>query len=138
MRRNCGGNGCNALYVRRGKGWRLLLLAGGNRLYSPIVHLQQTDGNASAHKPFTADCNRQGKITAKRVLQAIKKSYDVPVCKELPDRCSEIYLTLELFSGTAQTVRSILRNYSETVQYWREFIPEDGIALDVLLEKLEK
>ncbi len=106
--------------------------------YSPIVHLQQTDGNASAHKSFTAECNRHGKITAKKVLQAIKQSYDAPVCKDLPNRCSEIYLTLELFSGTAQTVRSILRNYSETVQYWRQYIPEDGIALDALLAKLEK
>ena len=104
--------------------------------YSPIVHLQQTDGTASAHKPFTEACNAWGKITPKKVLQAIKKSYDAPVSEELPNRCDEIYLTLELFSGTAQTVRSILRNYAETVRYWRQFIPEDGIALDELLAKL--
>lgn len=104
--------------------------------YSPIVHLQQTDGNASAHKPFTAECNAWGKISVKEVLQAIQESYNAPTCPELPAKCSEIYLTLELFSGTAQTVRSILRNYAQTVQYWRQFIPEDGIALDELLAKM--
>ena len=103
--------------------------------YSPIVHLQQTDGNASSHKPFTPECNAWGKIAPKEVLQAIKDSYDAPV-PELPNYCDEIYLTLELFSGTAQTVRSILRNYAETVRYWRQYIPEDGISLDVLLEKM--
>jgi hypothetical protein len=30
--------------------------------YSPIVHLEQTDGRSSAHLPFTDDQNRLGKI----------------------------------------------------------------------------
>ena len=46
--------------------------------------MQQTDGNASSHKPFTPECNAWGKITPKEVLQAIKDSYDNPTCRHCP------------------------------------------------------
>lgn len=101
--------------------------------YSPIVHLQQTDGLASGHKPFTQANNHWGKIRGKAVLEALKKAYDQPEDDTMPKRCEEIYLTLELFSGTAQSQREILRDYQETVNYWRTWIPQDGLTLDQLL-----
>ena len=101
--------------------------------YSPIIHLQQTDGNSSPHLPFT----RKGIIDGGKVLRALKESYDQPCSAEMPKRCEEIYLTLEIFSGTAQTPREILDDYRASVQYWRQFIPSDGIALDKLTAALD-
>ena len=101
--------------------------------YSPIVHLQQTDGTSSGHKTFTDENNRWGKIDAKKVLAALKKSYEQPDDPNMPPKCSEIYLTLELFSGTAQTHQEILTGYRESAQYWRNAIPVDGMTLDQLI-----
>lgn len=101
--------------------------------YSPIIHLQQTDGLSSGHKPFTAANNQWGKVHGKAVLEALKAAYDREEEPEMPRRCQEIYLTLELFSGTAQSQREILLNYQQTVDYWRTFIPKDGLPLDQLI-----
>ena len=101
--------------------------------FSPIIHLQQTDGNSSPHLPFT----QNGIIEAEKVLRALKESYDNPQYMGMPERCEEIYLTLEIFSGTAQTAKEILDNYRTSVAYWRKFIPNDGITLDKLVAALE-
>lgn len=106
--------------------------------YAPIIHLQQTDGTTSAHKPFTEQNNAWGKVCAKKVLRTLKESYDAPVDMTMPKRCEEIYLTLEVFSGTAQTSREIIQDYQETVAYWRQYIPADGISLDVLVKHLDE
>lgn len=103
--------------------------------YSPIIHLQQTDGVTSAHKPFTKEMNQWGKIDGQRVLKALKESYDRETEAGMPKRCGKIYLTLELFSSTTQTTREILDTYKESVQYWRQFIPEDGKNLAELLKE---
>lgn len=100
--------------------------------HSPIIHLQQTDGNSSPHWPFT----KNGIIEGQKVLRALKESYDRPNYLGMPERCSEIYLTLEIFSGTAQTTREILENYRASVEYWRQFIPTDGMYLDELVAAL--
>ena len=92
--------------------------------YSPIIHLQQTDGSASAHKPFTTENNKTGIVTAEKVLKAIRCSYDR--CQDLSlslPRCREIHLTLELFFSLTETVDQIFHQVSESVRYWR-----DGIA----------
>ena len=105
--------------------------------YSPIIHLQQTDGQTSAHLPFTEDRNRWGRITGDRVLRALKRSYDTPAPAAMPERCDEIYLTLEVFSATTSIPHDLLEDYRATVQYWRRFVPEDGLALDVLVGRLD-
>jgi hypothetical protein len=46
--------------------------------YSPIIHLQQTDGTSSGHLPFTGPNNEKGLIEGRKVLEAIKTSYDHP------------------------------------------------------------
>lgn len=97
--------------------------------YSPIIHLQQTDGNASAHKPFTETENQKGIIHGPKVLKAIKKAYETEVDVMMPEKCSEIYLTIEVFASTADLPHNIIRRLEETVEYWRKYVPKDGMLL---------
>ena len=46
----------------------------------------------------------------------------------MPRRCTEIYLTLELFSGTASIMEDVLRDLEKSVAYWRAIIPHRLIA----------
>lgn len=101
--------------------------------YSPIIHLQQTDGHRSKHEAFISQNNTKGIIHPKKILKALKASYDKPEDNGMPPRRRETYLTLELFSGTTSTRKEILDNYSETVKYWRQYIPKDGLPLNELL-----
>jgi sugar phosphate isomerase/epimerase len=101
--------------------------------YSPIIHLQQTDGSASAHRPFTATYNANGIVQPRAVLEAIAQSYAQPAPDGMPPRCEDLYLTLEVFSGTAEQPRRILENIQQSAAYWRTFIPQDGVQLDTLL-----
>ncbi|HET6439031.1 MAG TPA: TIM barrel protein [Anaeromyxobacter sp.] len=104
--------------------------------YSPIVHLQQTDGRSSPHHPFTAEHNRDGRITGEQVLRALQRSYQRPVAPHMPARCDEIYLTLEVFSSTVSIPHDLLQDYRESVRYWRRFVPRDGLTLDELVASL--
>jgi hypothetical protein len=101
--------------------------------YSPIMHLQQTDGTESKHKPFTAANNAKGIVEPKRVLQALYEAYTSPAPEGLPPHCESIYLTLELFSGTLDKPDHILSIIRESAAYWRQFIPQDGVRLDELV-----
>ncbi len=105
--------------------------------YSPIVHLQQTDGLRSAHQPFSAACNANGIIKGERVLRAIKAAYDKPADPAMPERCKSIVLTLEVFAGTADLTCDIVNKITDSVQYWRQFIPRDGLPLDQLVSLLD-
>jgi hypothetical protein len=51
----------------------------------------------------------------------------------MPPVCDEIYLTLEIFAGTSEMNRDILHKILESVQYWRQYIPQDGIKLSEAL-----
>jgi hypothetical protein len=104
--------------------------------YSPIIHLQQTDGTESKHKPFTAANNAKGIVEPKRVLQALYEAYSTPVPEGLPPRCESIYLTLELFSATLDKPDHILNMIRESAAYWRQFVPEDGVGLDKIISHL--
>jgi D-erythrulose 1-phosphate 3-epimerase len=99
-------------------------------LYSPIIHLQQTDGNMSAHWPFTAKYNSLGKIRGEDLLNALMDGVKAPEVPGMPPRVENIYLTLEVFSGTASYNYDILQTLRESVIYWRQFVPRDGIPLD--------
>lgn len=100
--------------------------------YSPIIHLQQTDGSSSSHQPFTSECNARGRIFGAKVLEALRSSCERPVAMRMPRRCSDIYLTLEIFSKTSDISPAIIRNLEMSVSYWRQFIPTDGLPLDQL------
>ncbi|MBB6670116.1 TIM barrel protein [Cohnella nanjingensis] len=104
--------------------------------YSPIVHLQQTNGASSSHLPFTEEENAKGIIFGEPLLRAIADSYHRAETDGMPPKCRELYLTLEVFSGTSEINSDILYKIRESVRYWRKFIPHDGIALSDALRNL--
>lgn len=106
--------------------------------YSPIIHLQQTDNTASQHHDFTPENNKKGLISGEKVLQSIYESYLQPQKSDMPPRAKKIYLTLELFYGTAEYNHEILNRYRQSAAYWRKFIPEDGLRLDRLISLLRE
>ena len=105
--------------------------------YSPIIHLQQTDGAQSSHKPFTPELNAWGKVHGDRVLKTLWECCNAPVEPGMPEPCEDIYLTLEIFTGTTAILRDNLKELRETVKYWRKWIPEDGMPLDELVARID-
>ena len=106
-------------------------------VFSPIVHLQQTDGKSSAHQPFNVKCNEKGIIKGELLLKALKKSFDeASRWNCMPAPVEEICLTLEVFAGTADLPCDIKNKISDSVQYWRKFIPQDGMTLDELVDRI--
>ncbi|BBI31527.1 hypothetical protein KCTCHS21_09260 [Cohnella abietis] len=104
--------------------------------YSPIIHLQQTTGTSSAHQPFTEASNKNGIIFGEPLLRALEKAYKKPEDTGLPPRCEDIYLTLEIFSGTSESNNDVLRKMEASIKYWRQYIPRDGLRLSEALEIL--
>ena len=100
--------------------------------YSPIIHLQQTDGNVSAHWPFNDRYNAMGIITGQKVLDSLYHSYRQSDTG-MPPKCDKIFLTIEVFASTSEIPYDILRKIEDSVRYWRDFIPEDGLTLDKLV-----
>ncbi len=105
--------------------------------YSPVVHLQQTDGTHSSHKPFTPENNRDGIIRPLEILRALKESCDRPAEAGMPERCEDVYLTFELYASTKQIGYQVLYELRRSVEYWREFIPKDGMRLSELLKRAQ-
>ena len=104
--------------------------------YSPIMHMQQTNGVTSSHAAFTEDNNAAGIIDGARLLAAIAKSYE----KEdpaMPPKAEAIYLSFEIFASNAEHPREIKNKLKETCAYWRTFIPKDGMPLNELIERLK-
>ena len=103
--------------------------------YSPIIHLQQTDGTFSQHLPFTQKYNKNGIIEGKKVLESLKQSYDRNSTPEIPV-VNRIYMTIEVFASTGSINYQIHKELEETVRYWRQFIPEDGMDLGEIVTNL--
>jgi len=101
--------------------------------YSPIIHLQQTDGTYSLHRPFTKRYNESGIVNPRDLLRSIVKCYDKPVDKGMPGRVKDIYLAFEIFFGVTDSTHDIISAMKETVEYWREVIREDGKTADYWL-----
>lgn len=104
--------------------------------WSPIIHLQQTDGTRSAHLPFTANHNRTGIIEPASVLRALAAGYAASHETGMPPQTDHIALTLEMFAGTAQESTTLLSEIGESVAYWRTVIPQDGLPLSELVARL--
>lgn len=105
--------------------------------YSPIIHLQQTNGRESGHKGFTAELNNWGIIHAPDVLRAIGRSCAAPVPPKFPPPAAHIYLTLEPFLPTAAHPRLQLESVAESVSYWRRYVPRDGVTLEEVVSNLK-
>lgn len=101
--------------------------------YAPIIHLQQTNGKSSSHLPFTEANNQAGLVHPLKVLKAIARSYGGEEVPGLPPRSPNLYLTFEIFPHTTDRPRDILPVLAESVRYWRQWVPEDGLALSALL-----
>lgn len=105
--------------------------------YSPVVHLQQTNGNSSAHLPFTKEHNANGMINGRQVVESLYSAYaNLPETGGMQPACRKIFLTLEIFSGTSETNHDVRNKIQESVDYWRKFIPEDGMTIDRLTDRL--
>lgn len=106
--------------------------------YSPIIHLQQSDGKSSPHWPFDEAHNHKGIISGEKLLRAIETSFRQPEEAGMPAKVGRIVLTLEPFIGTAGNIYDAISELRETVAYWRRYIPQDGLRLSELTAKLEK
>jgi sugar phosphate isomerase/epimerase len=106
--------------------------------YSPIIHMQQTDGITSGHAPFTAQTNERGIINGKDLLEALLYSYEQPEDPAMPPRAGTIHLSFELFISNISYLRDSLADLRSTVDYWRQYVPEDGIPLDILAGKVKR
>ncbi|GIO11563.1 xylose isomerase [Cohnella xylanilytica] len=79
--------------------------------YSPIVHLQQTDGRYDRHWTFTEENNGRGIIEAERVLDALRRS-----------RAKEAFLLLEVGHPFEENDHRVRKEVEASVAYWRDAI----------------
>jgi hypothetical protein len=54
----------------------------------------------------------------------------------MPPRVTEIALTLEIFTPTAERPQDTLRHMAESAALWRRALPEDGMTLAEALAAL--
>ena len=101
--------------------------------FSPIIHLQQTDGISSSHKAFSPENNKDGIIKPAQVLKAIKSSYEKDHKAGLPAKSDNIYLSFEIFASNIEKNNEIIDKLKQSLKYWRKYIPEDGMPLSQLL-----
>ena len=76
-----------------------------------VVHLQQCNGTASCHWPFTKQYNEIGIVQPQRVLEAIHES-----------GATEVYLFFEIFFSLSQSDQQVLDEMVESVEYWRPYV----------------
>ncbi len=104
--------------------------------FSPIIHLQQSDGRSSPHWSFSPEFNEKGIIKADEVLRSMGAAYSREQEEGMPPVRDEIVLTLEPFIGTAGNNYDALEQIRQSVCYWRQFIPQDGMLLSDILHRL--
>ncbi|MCI8375482.1 MAG: hypothetical protein HFI29_08610 [Lachnospiraceae bacterium] len=101
--------------------------------YSPVIHLQQTNGCHSSHEAFSPETNKEGIVHPVKLLRALKECYDRPEDPTLPPRCEHIYLIQELYLSTKEIGYQGLHRLSWSTDYLRRFIPRDGMRLSELI-----
>ena len=79
--------------------------------YSPIIHIQQNDGNSDAHMPFTIKNNKNGIIKAEKVINSLKNS-----------GTKEVTLIFEIIHPYEYNESLIIDEIKESVDYFRKFI----------------
>jgi len=78
---------------------------------SPLIHIQQTDGQADHHWPFTKEYNEKGIMEPPRVIEAINDS-----------DAQEVTLLLEAIHPFEAEERLVLREMKESVEYWKKYL----------------
>jgi sugar phosphate isomerase/epimerase len=79
--------------------------------YVPVVHLQQTDGLADHHWPFTPEYNKVGIINPKRVMETVKSS-------PFP----EVMLLFELGHAFDAPDQQVIDDHKHSVDTWSKWI----------------
>ncbi|MBE5773388.1 MAG: hypothetical protein E7337_05580 [Clostridiales bacterium] len=102
--------------------------------WSPVIHMQQTDGSHSSHEAFLPENNAHGKIHPVKVLRALAESYEKADRENMPGLCEDIYLIQELYLSTKDIGYQGVHKLKSSTDYLRKFIPEDGLTLSQLLE----
>lgn len=100
--------------------------------YSPIIHLQQTDGSVSNHWSFIDEYNKKGIVDPAKLLKSLYQSYMQEKKAGMPEPCKKITLTLELFFSNSDYLFEICSQLTQSVKYWRKYVPEDGMYLNEL------
>jgi D-erythrulose 1-phosphate 3-epimerase len=77
--------------------------------HAAVVHLQQSDGKADHHWPFTAGANADGIIEADRVLTALDKS-----------GAADVTLVLEIIPPSERDDDLVLAELRQSADYWRK------------------
>lgn len=75
-------------------------------------------------------------ITGEKLLTSLYESYNTPNENGMPMPVEDIYLTLELFYPNTAKGYDIVNSLGISAEYWRRFIPEDGMTLDELVKRL--
>ena len=70
------------------------------------------------------------------MLRALIASYAQPDDPSMPPKCDEIVLTFEPFISTAGNTYDLLDELRESVAYWRQYVPRDGMRLSEIAELL--
>jgi len=78
---------------------------------SPEIHVQQTDGKADRHWPFTKEYNEKGIIEPTKLLDALDDS-----------NANEIALFLEIIHPFEYDEEKVLEELIESVEYWKQYI----------------
>jgi sugar phosphate isomerase/epimerase len=78
---------------------------------APVIHLQQTDAAGDHHWPFTDTYNQRGRIEARRVLEALDEA-----------GAGDVSLILEVIPSFEADDREVLKELSDSVDYWKDAI----------------
>jgi sugar phosphate isomerase/epimerase len=78
---------------------------------SLCIHLQQTDGKADRHWPFTEEYNKVGLIDGKRVILSLDKG-----------GAKDTYLYLEAFPAFEQKDDQVIVELLDSVKYWKQVL----------------
>lgn len=101
--------------------------------WSPVIHMQQTDGRHSSHAPFLAENNAKGIINPIRILESLSECYAKEPQAGMPPRCQDLYLIQELYLSTKDIGYQGLHKLQTSTDYLRKFVPRDGMKLSELL-----
>ena len=83
---------------------------------APEVQLQQSDAAGDHHWPFTPERNRQGRIDADRVIDALGEGGT--------EACT---LILEVIPAFEQDDDAVIDDLARSVDYWREALARQGV-----------
>ena len=78
---------------------------------SPCIHLQQTDGKADRHWPFTEKYNKIGIIKGDELISALEEG-----------GAAETYLFLEVIHPFESLEENVVKEIKESVQYWKSYV----------------